>query len=262
MVLGTNSATKVLKTVSFVFSIMNLGRGVSTRQSSVRRGFERLIADWKRREGCIDAPEKATARLAWIMTWWREGKDLSSLFGSTMMVGGLSCAFHLFKVWILIYAALRRECQLASLIPVLSVMRLVTSVFSRFFQCCMSLIWSPQRQDFKGQFCYRRCHWAVLTLGTVIVCMIFLWDYIITFGMEVNLMWKSNWTFMKVLYLFQCYLTFRVCSAAIWPMFLKNLIPLYSISRNWWMCDDLWCANPPHVINQFMFIVRRSWRGL
>jgi len=64
MVLGTNSATKVLKTVSFVFSIMNLGRGVSTRQSSVRRGFERLIADWERREGCINAPKKAMVHLA------------------------------------------------------------------------------------------------------------------------------------------------------------------------------------------------------
>jgi len=33
------------------------------------------------------------------------------MFGSTMMVGGLSRAFRLFKVRILIYAALRRECH-------------------------------------------------------------------------------------------------------------------------------------------------------
>jgi hypothetical protein len=39
-------------------------------------------------------------------------------------------------------------------------------------------------------------------------CTIFLWDYIITFGMEVDLVWKSKWTFMKGLYLFQRYLTF------------------------------------------------------
>ena len=41
----------------------------------------------------------------------RRTKDPSSLFGSAMMVGGLSRAFCLFKVRILIYAALRRECQ-------------------------------------------------------------------------------------------------------------------------------------------------------
>jgi hypothetical protein len=36
----------------------------------------------------------------------------------------------------------------------------------------------------------------------------FVWDYIITFGMEVELVWKSKWNFMKGLYLFQRYLPF------------------------------------------------------
>ena len=36
----------------------------------------------------------------------------------------------------------------------------------------------------------------------------FVWDYIITFRMEVDLVWKSKWTFMKALYLFQRYLPF------------------------------------------------------
>jgi Family of unknown function (DUF6533) len=36
----------------------------------------------------------------------------------------------------------------------------------------------------------------------------FLWDYIITLGMEVELVWKSKWNFMKGLYLFQRYLPF------------------------------------------------------
>lgn len=36
----------------------------------------------------------------------------------------------------------------------------------------------------------------------------FLWDYILTFGMEVDLVWKSRWTFMKGLFLFQRYLSF------------------------------------------------------
>jgi hypothetical protein len=36
----------------------------------------------------------------------------------------------------------------------------------------------------------------------------FIWDYILTFGMEVELVWKSEWNFMKGLYLFQRYLPF------------------------------------------------------
>jgi len=38
--------------------------------------------------------------------------------------------------------------------------------------------------------------------------MMFLWDYILTFGMEVDLVWKLKWNFMKGLYLFQRYLPF------------------------------------------------------
>ena len=41
----------------------------------------------------------------------KDKRPVTSLFGSTMMVGGLSRAFRLFKVPILIYAALRRECH-------------------------------------------------------------------------------------------------------------------------------------------------------
>jgi len=36
----------------------------------------------------------------------------------------------------------------------------------------------------------------------------FLWDYILTFEMEVDLVWKSKWNFMKGLYFFQRYLPF------------------------------------------------------
>jgi hypothetical protein len=39
-------------------------------------------------------------------------------------------------------------------------------------------------------------------------CMMFLWDYILTFEMELNLVWKLKWNFMKGLYLFQRYLPF------------------------------------------------------
>ena len=78
--------------------------------------------------------------------------------------------------------------------------------------CCISAmispIWLPHWQRFEGQVCYQRCNCAILTLGTVMACMMFVWDYILTFGMEVDLIWKSKWSFMKGLYLFQRYLPF------------------------------------------------------
>jgi len=43
---------------------------------------------------------------------------------------------------------------------------------------------------------------------TVASCTMFIWDYILTFGMEVDLVWKSKWNFMKWLYIFQRYLPF------------------------------------------------------
>ena len=36
----------------------------------------------------------------------------------------------------------------------------------------------------------------------------FIWDYILTFGMEVDLVWRSKWNFVKGLYLLQRYLPF------------------------------------------------------
>jgi len=41
-----------------------------------------------------------------------------------------------------------------------------------------------------------------------VACALFIWDYILTFGMKVDLVWKSKWNFMKGLYLFQRYLPF------------------------------------------------------
>ena len=58
-------------------------------------------------------------------------------------------------------------------------------------------------------------------------CMMFFWDYILTFGMEVDLVWKSKWNFMKGLYLFQRYLACMVpiqmviyCQSDVFPIFL------------------------------------------
>jgi len=36
----------------------------------------------------------------------------------------------------------------------------------------------------------------------------FIWDYILTFRMEIDLVWKSKWNFMKGLYIFQRYSPF------------------------------------------------------
>jgi hypothetical protein len=39
-------------------------------------------------------------------------------------------------------------------------------------------------------------------------CVVYIWDYILTFEMEVDHVWKSKWNFMKGLYLLQRYLPF------------------------------------------------------
>jgi hypothetical protein len=41
------------------------------------------------------------------------------------------------------------------------------------------------------------------------------WDYILTLRMEVDLVWKSKWNFMKGLYFFQRYSTFIVTICVI-----------------------------------------------
>jgi len=48
----------------------------------------------------------------------------------------------------------------------------------------------------------------LVTYFDVVGATIFLYDYLLTLGMEVNLVWSSKWTFMKVLYFAQRYLPF------------------------------------------------------
>ena len=89
-------------------------------------------------------------------------------------------------------------------------------------------------------------------LTTAMACMMFLWDYILTFGMEVNVVWTSKWNFMKGLYFFQRYLPFTepiwlvlqcqfhmlsifICSffrRSIWGSFDGNWM-LEGILRSW-----------------------------
>ena len=57
-------------------------------------------------------------------------------------------------------------------------------------------------------FCDGKNNSNLLILTTVAASMLFIWDYILTFGMEVDLVWKSKWNFMKALYLFQRYAPF------------------------------------------------------
>jgi len=48
----------------------------------------------------------------------------------------------------------------------------------------------------------------VLISTTVAASTVFIWDYMLTFRMELDLVWKSKWTFMKAMYIFQRYLPF------------------------------------------------------
>jgi len=58
----------------------------------------------------------------------------------------------------------------------------------------------------------------------------FIWDYILTFRLEVDLVWKSKWSFMNGLYLVQRYLPFidtigflLYCWSVPFPVFLPSL---------------------------------------
>lgn len=48
----------------------------------------------------------------------------------------------------------------------------------------------------------------VVTSFDVLGVTIFVYDYFLTLGMEVEFVWSSKWGFMKVLYLLQRYLPF------------------------------------------------------
>jgi len=58
----------------------------------------------------------------------------------------------------------------------------------------------------------------------------FLWDYILTFDMEVELVWKSKWNFIKGLYLFQRYLPFTQLIWFFLPYCQSNVISILSYS--------------------------------
>jgi len=63
-------------------------------------------------------------------------------------------------------------------------------------------------QCFDGQLCYWKNNPKFLILATVVASTMFIWDYMLTFRMEVEFVWNSKWNIMKGLYLFQRYLPF------------------------------------------------------
>jgi len=65
----------------------------------------------------------------------------------------------------------------------------------------------------------------------------FLWDYVLTFDMEVHFVWKSKWNFMKGLYLFQRYLPFTHLICFVLPYRQSNMISILS-------CSILFCREP------------------
>jgi len=97
--------------------------------------------------------------------------------------------------------------QLASLIRALFVMRLVTVSFLPVL-CFFKLITVVPHQNFNGQIYYWRNSRTLLILAIVASSAMFIWDYILTFRMEVDLVWKSKWNLIKGLYLLQRYLPF------------------------------------------------------
>jgi len=99
--------------------------------------------------------------------------------------------------------------QVALLIRGLHALRLVTVGFLSV--CCSFtelICGHPTRclrvsSDIEKQFKFSHSPFS-----PVASCAMFTWDYILTFGMEVDVVWKSKWNFMKGLYFFQRYLPF------------------------------------------------------
>jgi len=75
------------------------------------------------------------------------------------------------------------------------------NAFRRDNHCCHC-------QCFDGQLGHGKFNSTILILAIVAASALFIWDYILTFRMEIDLVWKSKWNLMKGLYLFQRYLPF------------------------------------------------------
>ncbi|EDR03453.1 uncharacterized protein LACBIDRAFT_331441 [Laccaria bicolor S238N-H82] len=78
----------------------------------------------------------------------------------------------------------------------------------------------------------------VVTYFDVASAMMFIYDYFLTMGLEVELVWGSRWGFMKALYIVQRYIPF-VDSVAL--CFTRTMIAGFSLSE------------PSFVVTAFFF---------
>jgi Family of unknown function (DUF6533) len=108
---------------------------------------------------------------------------------------------------------------LASLVTGLYVMRLVTVRFPTSSSVAYCRSDHPTGRILKVNSAIGVGNWGLLTLTTVVASTMSIWDYILTFRTEVDLVWKSKWNFMKGLYLFQRYLPFI---DNIWLVFYRQ----------------------------------------
>lgn len=107
---------------------------------------------------------------------------------------------------------------------------------------------------------------ARLILATVASSTMFLWDYILTFRMEVELVWASKWNFMKGLYLLQRYLPFfDTVFLVLYRQFryLIYLLVLILGRSNWVKFIASWVSEG--VLGQWRFVgpcLERRRRGI
>ncbi|CAA7257467.1 unnamed protein product [Cyclocybe aegerita] len=77
-------------------------------------------------------------------------------------------------------------------------------------------------------FLFKQLHILEVTrMVDVAASTIFVWDYLMTIGMEIEYIWPGKWTIMKVVYLLQQYLPFidTVPKSLIIEIFTTNLSP-------------------------------------
>jgi len=97
----------------------------------------------------------------------------------------------------------------AKIISMVQIIRLVTVSF--LLSCSMrfaEIIRAATVSALMVSWGHGKNNSTILILAIVAASALFIWDYILTFGMEIDLVWKSKWNLMKGLYLFQRYLPF------------------------------------------------------
>jgi len=100
------------------------------------------------------------------------------------------------------------EVPLSYLFDVLSFKIMATVSFPPASVPCFAVMLKAASSESQPLVPPLRLQLTFLILAIVMGCMTYIWDYILMFSMEVDLVWKSKWSFMKGLYLFQRYLPF------------------------------------------------------